>query len=188
MESLDRVISFQLLELNGSVLIKELVNRKIPTSNTNLDLIFLDLDCDSLGSELVNTLRLTHEHDLQFTALRIVVDILSQFLVSDVILDWNVDGNPLLQVNNVLLESGNLNLGFLQLLENFKRNLIGFVDLLLHLQVLLNRQLQLFSKIGPNNNRLVELGPQSTILLSEHSVFLFSGQKPLVRLLVEFFR
>ena len=76
-----------------------------------------DLDCYSLGSELVDSLRLTHEHDLEFRSLWVVVDELGQLLVSKVFLHWNVNSDSLLQVNDVLLESLNLDFSVFKLLE-----------------------------------------------------------------------
>ena len=103
-ESLDGVISLQLFKLNGSVLIKELVNRKVTSANTNLNVIFFNLDCNSLRSKLVDTLRLTHEHDLELLAIGVVVDVLRQLLVDDIALHWDVDCDARLEVNDVLAQ------------------------------------------------------------------------------------
>ena len=116
-KSLEWILSLKLLQLNRGILIQELINRKVSSSNSNFDAMVLDLDCYSLGSELVDSLRLTHEHDLEFRSLWVVVDELGQLLVSKVLLHWNVNSDSLLQVNDVLLKSLNLHLSVFKLLE-----------------------------------------------------------------------
>ncbi len=61
----------------------------------------LDAHSDLARAEFVDTLSRAHEHDLEFLAVRIVVDILCKFLVDHVILDWNVDSDSRLEIDNV---------------------------------------------------------------------------------------
>lgn len=58
----------------------------------------------TLGTELVDTIGLTHEHDLELLSIRVVVDVLGETLVNLVVLHGDVDSNTSLQVNDVLLE------------------------------------------------------------------------------------
>ena len=92
-ESLHRIIAFQLLELHRRVLVQELVNRKVTAADPNADPVLVDLDVDTLATELVNTLGLAHKHDLKLLAVRVIVDVLSDFLVNLVALNWDVDGD-----------------------------------------------------------------------------------------------
>jgi len=68
---------------------------------------------DTLATELVNTLGLAHKHDLKLLAVRVIVDVLSDFLVNLVALDWDVDGDTRLQVNNIVAKNFNLLVGLL---------------------------------------------------------------------------
>jgi hypothetical protein len=96
-------------------LIKELINREITTPNSDVNLVFVDSDCDSLGAELVDTLTFSHEHDLEFLAFRVVVDELSKALVNGVVLHRDVNCDPLLQLDDIVLESFDFNLCILEL-------------------------------------------------------------------------
>jgi len=99
------VLSLKLLHFTGSVLVKELVNGKETATDSDVNLIFFDLDIDSLATELVDTLLLTHEHDLQVLAIGVVVDVLGNLSVDRVVLYWNVDGNSSLEIDNVVAVS-----------------------------------------------------------------------------------
>lgn len=131
-ELLQGVLTLQLLQLSGGVLVQELVNGEVSTSNTDVDLVLVDTDPYPLGSELVDTLVLSHKHDLELLSLRVVVNKLSKALVDGVVLNWDVDSNTLLQLNDVVLKSLNLNLSVLQLSEEFETSLVSLVDLVLH--------------------------------------------------------
>ena len=126
-ESLEWIFSLKFLELNWGVLIKELIKGKISSSNSNLDIVLLNLDSNSLGTKLVNTFRLSHEHDLEFGSFRVVVNELGKLSVNRIILNWNVNSDSLFQVNDVLLKSLNLNLSILELFQKLKRCLVGLV-------------------------------------------------------------
>ena len=63
--SLEGVLSLELLELIGSVLVDELVDGEEATAHAHQDLVLVALDVDALGAELVDTLGFPHEHDLQ---------------------------------------------------------------------------------------------------------------------------
>ena len=51
---------------------------------------------------MVDAFRFAHEHDLEFRLVRVLVDVLSKLSVSGIILYWNVDCNPRLDVNELL--------------------------------------------------------------------------------------
>jgi len=112
-------------------LIQELIKGKISSSNSDLDIVLFNLDSNSLGTKLVNTFRLSHEHDLEFGSFRIVVDELGELSVNGIILDWDVNSNSLFQVNDVLLKSFNFNLSILELFQKLKRSLVGLVHFFL---------------------------------------------------------
>ena len=130
-ESLQGILSFELLELSWSVLVQEFVQREVTTANSDFNVIFLDLDSDSLGSELVDSLGLTHEHDLELGSFRVVIDEFSQLSIDWILLDWDVNSNSLLQVDDVLLEGINFNLSILELLQELKRGLVSLVNFFL---------------------------------------------------------
>ena len=140
-ESLHRIIAFQLLELHRRVLVQELVNRKVTAADPNADPVLVDLDVDTLATELVNTLGLAHKHDLKLLAVRVIVDVLSDFLVNLVALDWDVDGDTRLQVNDIVAKNFNLLVGLLaplfgllQLGQQVKTLLLRAIEQLLQLQ------------------------------------------------------
>jgi len=54
-------------------------------------------------AELINSSRLTKEHDLELVAVGVVVNKVCEFLIGLVILKWNVDGYLRLQVHAVVL-------------------------------------------------------------------------------------
>ena len=130
-KSLKWILSLKFLELNWGVLIQELIKGKITSSNSDLDIVLLNLDSNSLGTELVNTFGLSHEHNLEFGSFRVVVDELGELSVNGIILNWDVNSNSLFQVNDVLLKSLNLNLSILELFQKLKGSLVGLVDFFL---------------------------------------------------------
>jgi len=125
-ESSEGVLTGKLLELNGGVLVKELIDGEVTSTNTDVDLVLVNSDGDSLGTELVNTVGLSHEHDLQLLSVGEVVDVLGKSDVNGVSLDWDVDGDAGLQVNDVLLQGVNLELSGLKALEELN---LGGADL-----------------------------------------------------------
>lgn len=125
---------------------EESVDREEATADTNLNVILLNLDHDLLGAELVDTLRLSHEHDLELASFGVVVDVLGEASVDGILLDGNVDSDSLLEVNDVLLKRFNFDLSILKLLEKFERSLVGSVDLLLELKDVLGGLVELLLK------------------------------------------
>ena len=75
------VLPLKFFELNWRVLVEELVQRKETASDSDLDLVLDTLDGNALCAKLVDTLRLTHEHDLELLPVRVVVDVLRELLV-----------------------------------------------------------------------------------------------------------
>ena len=90
------IAPLNLLELNRRMLVQELVNAHVATAHTDLNLVFLDTNVDFLGTELVYTLCLAHEHQLQLVAIWVVVDELCHLLVDLIALDWHVDSDSCL--------------------------------------------------------------------------------------------
>ena len=123
-ESLQRVHPVQFFKLSRSVLIQELVDGEEATTDLDLDLSTLDFDHDLAGTELVDALRLSHEHDLQLLAIRVVVDILRKVSVDRVSLDRDVDSDARLHVQDVLLESLNLDLEPADAFEQLQARLV----------------------------------------------------------------
>ena len=121
--SLKWILSLQLLEFDWGILIKELINGEVTSTNTDVDLVFVNSDSDSLGSELVDTIGLSHEHDLQLLSVGEVVDVLSKSNINSVSLNWDVDGDAGLQVDDVLLEGVNLELSRLKAFEELNLDL-----------------------------------------------------------------
>lgn len=105
------VLALEALELNWSVLVKEFIDAEVATANLDLNLVTDANDADALRAELVDTVALAHEHNLQPLAIRVVVDVLSQFLVGDVVLDRNVNSDARLKINDVLAQLLNLRVG-----------------------------------------------------------------------------
>jgi len=103
-ELLERVVSGDLLEFDWGVLVDELVDGHVTSTDTNLDLVLDDLDLDALCSEPVDAGALTHEHDLELGSVRVVVDELSDLHVDGIVTDGYVDGEASLQLDDVGLE------------------------------------------------------------------------------------
>jgi len=81
LEALHGVLALKFLELSRSVLVQELVNGKVTTTNSDVNLVLVHLDRNLLATELVDTLRLAHEHDLQLLSIGVVIDVLGNTLV-----------------------------------------------------------------------------------------------------------
>lgn len=64
---------------------------------------------------MIDALGLSHEHDFELGPLGVVIDELSQFFVDLIVLNWDVNCDSLLEVNNVSLECANFNFSILQL-------------------------------------------------------------------------
>jgi hypothetical protein len=87
--------------------------RKPPPTRTSKnefteDLITLDLDVDSLGTELVDSLSLSEEEVGQSVRIVGSVDELSNLAIDDIVGDRNVDGALVLELNNKLLQVKNV--------------------------------------------------------------------------------
>ena len=49
----------------------------INENNSDVNLVGVDTDGNTLGTELIDSITLTHEHDLKLLSVREVVDVLS---------------------------------------------------------------------------------------------------------------
>jgi hypothetical protein len=92
---------------------------------------------------VVNAFRLPHEHDFQLGSLRVVVDEFREFLVNTIMFDWDVDGNSLFEIYDVLLKSSDFNFSILELLKEFQTDFVGLVNLLLHVDNVISGLFQL---------------------------------------------
>ena len=86
----------------------------------DLDVVLLNFNSYFFSAKLVNTFRFSHKHDFQLGSFRVVVDVLGQSLVCNVILDWNINSDPLLQIDDVLLKCLNFDLSILELFQKFQ--------------------------------------------------------------------
>ena len=135
-----RILSLEPLKLRRRILVNELIDREETATDLDLNLVTQGLHVDLLRAKLIDTRGLTHEHDLKLLAVRVVVDVLSQFLVDRVVLDWDVDSDTRLKVDDVLtqlldLVVGLFDLGFVvfHLLKHLKLSVLRLVVLLLEL-------------------------------------------------------
>jgi len=71
------IVAQLLLKLDGSVLPKEIIDRQGTASDSDVDLILVNSDGNTLGTEMVDTVRFTHEHNLELLSVREVIDVLS---------------------------------------------------------------------------------------------------------------
>jgi len=124
-ESFEWVSALELGQLFGRVLINELVDGQEPSADSNLDVVFLNFDGHSPLSEFIHALRLTHKHDLEFGAVRAVVDVLGQLQISRVSFDWDVNSDTRLQINHILPQRVHMLLCLFQLFQDREGILVG---------------------------------------------------------------
>ena len=74
-ESLKGISALELLQFLGSVLVQKFIDGEVTASDLNHDLVSGDFDVDATRAEFVDTLLFSHEHDLEFLAVGVVVDI-----------------------------------------------------------------------------------------------------------------
>ena len=84
------------------MLIKELIDAKISSSDPDLDLVLLNAHIDSFRAKGVSSITLTHEHNLQLVSVWVVIDELSHLVVDLITLDWHIDSNSCLKIDNVV--------------------------------------------------------------------------------------
>jgi hypothetical protein len=125
-ESSEGVLGGKLLKLDGSVLVEELINGEVASTDTDVNLVLVNSDGDSLGSELVDTIGLSHEHNLELLSVGEVVDVLGKSNINLISLNGDVDGDSGLEVDDVLLEGVDLELGRLEASEELN---LGLADL-----------------------------------------------------------
>jgi hypothetical protein len=89
-------------------------------------LVFVDLDADFSGAELVNTFTFSQEHDSKLRAFRVVIDILSQLLVDLVISGRDVNLILSSDLSCVTLESIKLLLHIFKSLSQFIISTLSF--------------------------------------------------------------
>ena len=81
------------MQLDRRVLIQELIDGEEAATDANINPVVVDTHIDLFGSELVDTLRLPHEHDLELGSFWVVIDVFGQLAIDRVVLHWNVYSN-----------------------------------------------------------------------------------------------
>ena len=134
------IFAIKLFELSWSVLVEELIEGEVTSTNLDLNLVTNAAYPYALCAELVHSLRLTHEHDLELLSVGVVVDVLSQLLVKCIVLDWDIHGDASLQIDDVLAQLFDLVVGLiklplvlLHLLEHVQLHGLRLVEFLLEL-------------------------------------------------------
>lgn len=136
---LQRVSPLDLLELDSHVLVQEFVDCEVSTTNADLKLSLHYANLDPLCTILVFASRFTHEHKLEFVAIREVVDKVRQFAIDRIIHDWDVYSDFLLQVDAVDFKSVYFLSLILDLIEEGQTDLVCFEDACFKLGHVLNR-------------------------------------------------
>ena len=88
-------------------------------------------DFDSLRSELIDTLRLTDEHNLELVSIGIVVDKVSQSTVNSIVFDWDVYSDFGFQIHAIDLKSLDLVSLITNLGQELQADLVGLEDAIL---------------------------------------------------------
>ena len=86
------------------MLIQEFVDTHVATANSDLNFILFNAYCDFFRAKVVDSSTLSHEHDLKLIPIRIIVDKFGNFVIDGIILARNVNGNPSLQIDDVVLK------------------------------------------------------------------------------------
>lgn len=97
-ETIEDIISLNLFNLQIRVLIDELVNVHVTSTDTNEYLLtLLDLNVNSLLSELVDTFRFSEEHDLHLFSFGVSIDVGGQCFINFVMLVGDIHSLSLLK-------------------------------------------------------------------------------------------
>ena len=134
-----RVSSLDLLKLDSHVLVQELVDCEVSSTDADLKLSLHYANLDPFGTILVLACRFTHEHKLEFVAIREVVDEVSQFAIDGILHDWDVHSDLLLQVDTVDFKSVYFLSLILDLVQKGQTDLVCFEDAGFKLGHVLNR-------------------------------------------------
>ncbi len=169
-ESLKGISTLELLKFLGSVLVQKFIDREVTASDLNHDLVSGNFDVDATRAEFVDTLLFSHEHDLKFLAVGVVVDILSQLFVDGAVLCWNVDGDTCFQVNNVRLQSLNFYLPISQIRQQVQRSLVRLVHFVFKLGHILSGVDHLALQKCLCCLAFAKLGAQLTVFLAQHLI------------------
>jgi len=93
-ETFEWISSFKFFKFNGRVLVKELIDGKETATDLNLNLISFNLDHNTSWSKLIDTFRLSEEHNFELLTVWVVVDVLSKLFVCLITFLRNIDCNP----------------------------------------------------------------------------------------------
>ena len=80
---------------------------------------------------MIRALTFSHEHDFKVLPLGVLIKELSKFFVNNITFDRNVDVLVVLKIQDLSLQTVDLELCLLQLLEDFNGGLVGEIELLL---------------------------------------------------------
>ena len=72
-------------------LVNKLVDVKVAPSNTDEDFSVFIFDVDALGAKSVYARAFSKEHDLQFTTIGVIINVIGDFYVNRVGFDRQVD-------------------------------------------------------------------------------------------------
>jgi len=114
-------ISLDLFNLSRSVLINKVVDMHIATTNSDLKRITgFNLDTDFLLSKLVDSFRMSNEHNLHLIFFWESIDVVSKDIVDIIIFLCNIDSilssKEIVKLSNFTLAESHLKLWFLVLL------------------------------------------------------------------------
>ena len=84
------------------MLVEELIDAKVTSSDSDLDLVLLNAHVYSFRAKGVSSIALTHEHNLQLVSVWVVIDKLSHLVVDLITLNWHVDSYSSLEINDVV--------------------------------------------------------------------------------------
>ena len=168
------VAAFEFSEFRGSVLVQEFVDRKESASDFYLDFVTFNFNVNASGSKFIHTCRLSHEHDFQLGAIRIVIDILCKFLIDITVFYRNVYYDATLQLNDVALESFDLQFSIAKWLQQIKRRLVGLIKLAFECHDIIRRRQDLFRKLLDTTKQGIVLFAQAYSFLRKKLISLVS--------------
>ena len=136
---LEWISSLYFCEFYCHVLVQELINSQIASTNTDLQLVLGNFNLYSFCAVLILTSRLPHEHNLELVAVREVVDEVGQLAIHWIIHLWNVNRDFFLQIDTVHLQSVNLFSLVFNLSQEWKADLVCLEDASFKLSHIINR-------------------------------------------------
>ena len=78
------------------------------STNSDVNLVLINSYKHFFTSKLVNTFRLPHKHNFKLLSIWVVINVLSYTFIYLIILDWNINSNSCLEINDIITQSLNL--------------------------------------------------------------------------------